>query len=172
MRVFRFLRRSVSTAGKDIDYYSKFSPSPLSMKQFLDFGKWMLLNACVGLRVCAPTVAVEAVSLSDVSLSFRSGLHCGQFNDTKQLRFRCLRVDTRRECNHFVACYICSSSDTNTSKFCSVYYLSLSLLKCTHIYQLRLYFQPLHALHSSKSHCFYCAALVNKNLLLNACRCR
>lgn len=25
--------------GKDIDYYSKFSPSPLSMKQFLDFGK-------------------------------------------------------------------------------------------------------------------------------------
>lgn len=31
----------MSTAGKDIDYYSKFSPSPLSMKQFLDFGEWM-----------------------------------------------------------------------------------------------------------------------------------
>uniref|UniRef100_A0A3P8PB81 Protein-serine/threonine kinase n=1 Tax=Astatotilapia calliptera TaxID=8154 RepID=A0A3P8PB81_ASTCA len=30
--------------GKDIDYYSKFSPSPLSMKQFLDFGSE---NACV-----------------------------------------------------------------------------------------------------------------------------
>lgn len=27
------------SVGKDIDYYSKFSPSPLSMKQFLDFGK-------------------------------------------------------------------------------------------------------------------------------------
>ncbi|CAG09959.1 unnamed protein product, partial [Tetraodon nigroviridis] len=36
------LRNSVS-AGKDIDYYSKFSPSPLSMKQFLDFGSE---NAC------------------------------------------------------------------------------------------------------------------------------
>lgn len=29
--------------GKNIDYYSKFSPSPLSMKQFLDFGSE---NAC------------------------------------------------------------------------------------------------------------------------------
>ncbi|KAE8299313.1 [Pyruvate dehydrogenase (acetyl-transferring)] kinase isozyme 1, mitochondrial [Larimichthys crocea] len=37
MRILRFLRSSVSI-GKDIDYYSKFSPSPLSMKQFLDFG--------------------------------------------------------------------------------------------------------------------------------------
>lgn len=27
------------SVGKDIDFYSKFSPSPLSMKQFLDFGK-------------------------------------------------------------------------------------------------------------------------------------
>ncbi len=26
-------------APKHIDYYAKFSPSPLSMKQFLDFGK-------------------------------------------------------------------------------------------------------------------------------------
>ncbi|KAK5890284.1 hypothetical protein CesoFtcFv8_013819 [Champsocephalus esox] len=39
MRILRFLRSSV----KDIDYYSKFSPSPLSMKQFLDFGSE---NAC------------------------------------------------------------------------------------------------------------------------------
>lgn len=38
MRLLRFLRKSVAV-GKDIDYYSKFSPSPLSMKQFLDFGK-------------------------------------------------------------------------------------------------------------------------------------
>uniref|UniRef100_A0AAX7TU10 Protein-serine/threonine kinase n=1 Tax=Astatotilapia calliptera TaxID=8154 RepID=A0AAX7TU10_ASTCA len=43
MRILRFLRSSVSI-GKDIDYYSKFSPSPLSMKQFLDFGSE---NACV-----------------------------------------------------------------------------------------------------------------------------
>ncbi|XP_037344344.2 pyruvate dehydrogenase (acetyl-transferring) kinase isozyme 1, mitochondrial [Pungitius pungitius] len=42
MRILRFLRSSVSV-GKDIDYYSKFSPSPLSMKQFLDFGSE---NAC------------------------------------------------------------------------------------------------------------------------------
>ncbi|XP_068602021.1 pyruvate dehydrogenase (acetyl-transferring) kinase isozyme 1, mitochondrial [Brachionichthys hirsutus] len=42
MRILRFLRSSVSI-GKDIDYYSKFSPSPLSMKQFLDFGSE---NAC------------------------------------------------------------------------------------------------------------------------------
>uniref|UniRef100_A0A667ZCK5 Protein-serine/threonine kinase n=1 Tax=Myripristis murdjan TaxID=586833 RepID=A0A667ZCK5_9TELE len=42
MRILRFLRSSVSI-GKDVDYYSKFSPSPLSMKQFLDFGSE---NAC------------------------------------------------------------------------------------------------------------------------------
>uniref|UniRef100_G3NM79 Protein-serine/threonine kinase n=2 Tax=Gasterosteus aculeatus aculeatus TaxID=481459 RepID=G3NM79_GASAC len=42
MRILRFLRSSVSV-GKNIDYYSKFSPSPLSMKQFLDFGSE---NAC------------------------------------------------------------------------------------------------------------------------------
>ncbi|KAF6727140.1 [Pyruvate dehydrogenase (acetyl-transferring)] kinase isozyme 1, mitochondrial [Oryzias melastigma] len=42
MRLLRFLRNSVAV-GKDIDYYSKFSPSPLSMKQFLDFGSE---NAC------------------------------------------------------------------------------------------------------------------------------
>ncbi|XP_061547132.1 pyruvate dehydrogenase (acetyl-transferring) kinase isozyme 1, mitochondrial isoform X3 [Phycodurus eques] len=42
MRLLRFLRSSASI-GKDIDYYSKFSPSPLSMKQFLDFGSE---NAC------------------------------------------------------------------------------------------------------------------------------
>uniref|UniRef100_A0A7N6BRY8 Protein-serine/threonine kinase n=1 Tax=Anabas testudineus TaxID=64144 RepID=A0A7N6BRY8_ANATE len=42
MRILRFLRSSLSI-GKDVDYYSKFSPSPLSMKQFLDFGSE---NAC------------------------------------------------------------------------------------------------------------------------------
>uniref|UniRef100_UPI003AADE056 pyruvate dehydrogenase (acetyl-transferring) kinase isozyme 1, mitochondrial isoform X3 n=1 Tax=Centroberyx gerrardi TaxID=166262 RepID=UPI003AADE056 len=42
MRILRVLRSSVSI-GKDIDHYSKFSPSPLSMKQFLDFGSE---NAC------------------------------------------------------------------------------------------------------------------------------
>uniref|UniRef100_A0A665WSC9 Protein-serine/threonine kinase n=1 Tax=Echeneis naucrates TaxID=173247 RepID=A0A665WSC9_ECHNA len=42
MRILRFLRSNLSI-GKDIDYYSKFSPSPLSMKQFLDFGSE---NAC------------------------------------------------------------------------------------------------------------------------------
>ncbi|CAL9690245.1 unnamed protein product [Knipowitschia caucasica] len=42
MRILRFLRNSV-TITKDIDFYSRFSPSPLSMKQFLDFGSE---NAC------------------------------------------------------------------------------------------------------------------------------
>ncbi|XP_062258057.1 pyruvate dehydrogenase (acetyl-transferring) kinase isozyme 1, mitochondrial [Platichthys flesus] len=42
MRILRCLRSSLST-GKEIDYYSKFSPSPLSIKQFLDFGSG---NAC------------------------------------------------------------------------------------------------------------------------------
>uniref|UniRef100_A0A3B4AC30 Protein-serine/threonine kinase n=1 Tax=Periophthalmus magnuspinnatus TaxID=409849 RepID=A0A3B4AC30_9GOBI len=40
--ILRFLRSSVAIT-KDIDFYSRFSPSPLSMKQFLDFGSE---NAC------------------------------------------------------------------------------------------------------------------------------
>lgn len=40
----KFVRSVVKTAAlanvpKHIDYFSKFSPSPLSMKQFLDFGE-------------------------------------------------------------------------------------------------------------------------------------
>ncbi|XP_072300552.1 pyruvate dehydrogenase (acetyl-transferring) kinase isozyme 1, mitochondrial [Eucyclogobius newberryi] len=42
MRILRFLRSSVAIT-KDVDFYSRFSPSPLSMKQFLDFGSE---NAC------------------------------------------------------------------------------------------------------------------------------
>ncbi|XP_023683758.2 pyruvate dehydrogenase (acetyl-transferring) kinase isozyme 1, mitochondrial-like [Paramormyrops kingsleyae] len=42
MRLLRSLLSSCSL-GKHIDYYSRFSPSPLSMKQFLDFGSE---NAC------------------------------------------------------------------------------------------------------------------------------
>lgn len=30
---------SKASIGKLVDYYSRFSPSPLSMKQFIDFGK-------------------------------------------------------------------------------------------------------------------------------------
>lgn len=58
MRILRFLRSSLSV-GKDIDYYSKFSPSPLSMKQFLDFGKKNLhiyASICNMLRQCIPAV--------------------------------------------------------------------------------------------------------------------
>lgn len=29
-----------SPIPKQIEYYSRFSPSPLSIKQFLDFGEW------------------------------------------------------------------------------------------------------------------------------------
>lgn len=40
MRLLRFLMKSASIE-KHIDYYSRFSPSPLSMKQFLDFGEFL-----------------------------------------------------------------------------------------------------------------------------------
>ncbi|NP_110499.1 pyruvate dehydrogenase kinase, isozyme 2 [Rattus norvegicus] len=45
MRWFRALLKNASLAGapKYIEHFSKFSPSPLSMKQFLDFGS---SNAC------------------------------------------------------------------------------------------------------------------------------
>ncbi|MGH0134600.1 UNVERIFIED_CONTAM: hypothetical protein FKN15_054845 [Acipenser sinensis] len=41
MRLFGFLLKN--KAPKQIEYYSRFSPSPLSIKQFLDFGR---NNAC------------------------------------------------------------------------------------------------------------------------------
>lgn len=44
MRWVRALLKNASLAGapKYIEHFSKFSPSPLSMKQFLDFGtKWV-----------------------------------------------------------------------------------------------------------------------------------
>ncbi|KAG8559641.1 hypothetical protein GDO81_017396 [Engystomops pustulosus] len=47
MRLLRALMRSAPLTSSStptlVDYYSKFSPSPLSMKQFLDFGS---VNAC------------------------------------------------------------------------------------------------------------------------------
>ncbi|XP_012691962.1 pyruvate dehydrogenase (acetyl-transferring) kinase isozyme 1, mitochondrial [Clupea harengus] len=42
MRILRALMNNAAI-GKQVDYYSRFSPSPLSMKQFLDFGSE---NAC------------------------------------------------------------------------------------------------------------------------------
>uniref|UniRef100_A0A6Q2Y2J3 Protein-serine/threonine kinase n=1 Tax=Esox lucius TaxID=8010 RepID=A0A6Q2Y2J3_ESOLU len=44
MRILRALMSNASSIRKHIDYYSRFSPSPLSMKQFLDFGSGE--NAC------------------------------------------------------------------------------------------------------------------------------
>ncbi|TFK14481.1 heparan-sulfate 6-O-sulfotransferase 3 [Platysternon megacephalum] len=45
MRLLRALLRGASPAGlpQQVDFYARFSPSPLSMKQFLDFGSE---NAC------------------------------------------------------------------------------------------------------------------------------
>uniref|UniRef100_A0A8C9SQV4 Protein-serine/threonine kinase n=1 Tax=Scleropages formosus TaxID=113540 RepID=A0A8C9SQV4_SCLFO len=43
MRLLMCLLRSCSSIGKYVDFYSRFSPSPLSIKQFLDFGSE---NAC------------------------------------------------------------------------------------------------------------------------------
>ncbi|KAL2081591.1 hypothetical protein ACEWY4_023444 [Coilia grayii] len=43
MRILRALMKNAAAVGKQVDFYSRFSPSPLSMKQFLDFGSE---NAC------------------------------------------------------------------------------------------------------------------------------
>ncbi|KAG7280624.1 hypothetical protein CRUP_023243, partial [Coryphaenoides rupestris] len=45
MKFVRFIMKNaaLATAPKHIEHFSKFSPSPLSMKQFLDFGS---INAC------------------------------------------------------------------------------------------------------------------------------
>ncbi|CAL8380177.1 unnamed protein product [Gadus morhua 'NCC'] len=45
MKFVRFIMQNaaLASAPKHIDHFSKFSPSPLSMKQFLDFGS---INAC------------------------------------------------------------------------------------------------------------------------------
>uniref|UniRef100_A0A8B9GUM2 Protein-serine/threonine kinase n=1 Tax=Astyanax mexicanus TaxID=7994 RepID=A0A8B9GUM2_ASTMX len=45
MKSVRFIMRNAALANvpKHVDHFSKFSPSPLSMKQFLDFGS---INAC------------------------------------------------------------------------------------------------------------------------------
>ncbi|KAL7829124.1 hypothetical protein AOLI_G00300090 [Acnodon oligacanthus] len=45
MKFPRFIMKiaAVADVPKHIDHFSKFSPSPLSMKQFLDFGS---VNAC------------------------------------------------------------------------------------------------------------------------------
>uniref|UniRef100_A0A8C9XXL2 Protein-serine/threonine kinase n=1 Tax=Sander lucioperca TaxID=283035 RepID=A0A8C9XXL2_SANLU len=45
MKFVRFIMKNAALASvpKHIDHFSKFSPSPLSMKQFLDFGS---INAC------------------------------------------------------------------------------------------------------------------------------
>lgn len=41
MKFAQFLLKNNFVAGipKQVDRFSKFSPSPLSMKQFIDFGK-------------------------------------------------------------------------------------------------------------------------------------
>lgn len=43
MKFVRFIMRNAAMLNvpKHIDYYAKFSPSPLSMKQFLDFGEFI-----------------------------------------------------------------------------------------------------------------------------------
>lgn len=45
MKFVRFLMKNAALANvpKHIDHFSKFSPSPLSMKQFIDFGKSLLV---------------------------------------------------------------------------------------------------------------------------------
>lgn len=46
MKFVQFLLKNSSVTGipKQVERFSKFSPSPLSMKQFLDFGKYFRLG--------------------------------------------------------------------------------------------------------------------------------
>lgn len=48
MKFAQFLLKNNFVAGipKQVDRFSKFSPSPLSMKQFIDFGKWTRAICC------------------------------------------------------------------------------------------------------------------------------
>lgn len=59
MRILRALMSNRSI-GKLVDHYSRFSPSPLSMKQFIDFGK-ILRNNCLSKRT---------VKFNELSASF------------------------------------------------------------------------------------------------------
>ena len=53
MKFVRSLAKAAALANvpKHIDHFSKFSPSPLSMKQFLDFGKSCHTLFTVGLQM-------------------------------------------------------------------------------------------------------------------------
>lgn len=53
MKFVRSLVKAAALANvpKHIDHFSKFSPSPLSMKQFLDFGKTFLTMFTGGLQI-------------------------------------------------------------------------------------------------------------------------
>lgn len=50
MKFVRFIMKNAALANvpKHIDHFSKFSPSPLSMKQFLDFGELLLKIIRIG----------------------------------------------------------------------------------------------------------------------------
>lgn len=40
----KFTRNCLSNIGKMLDFYSQFNPSPLSIKQFIDFGEFFLVS--------------------------------------------------------------------------------------------------------------------------------
>lgn len=50
MKFVRFIMKNAALANvpKHIDHFSKFSPSPLSMKQFLDFGELLFIIFNIG----------------------------------------------------------------------------------------------------------------------------
>lgn len=43
----KLTRNCLSNIGKMLDFYSQFNPSPLSIKQFIDFGKSLLVLVLV-----------------------------------------------------------------------------------------------------------------------------
>lgn len=57
MRILRALM-SKASIGKLVDHYSRFSPSPLSMKQFLDFGELCTTPGSKLLSVRYPKLSV------------------------------------------------------------------------------------------------------------------
>lgn len=65
MRCVRSLMKAAALANvpKHIEHFSKFSPSPLSMKQFLDFGEFAFTFYCHS-RKCEHVLKGTLVSTS------------------------------------------------------------------------------------------------------------
>lgn len=72
MKFVRSLMKAATLANvpKHIDHFSKFSPSPLSMKQFLDFGEWVsfMFTKCLHILIMC---TLHSMSLRCSTLSLQ-----------------------------------------------------------------------------------------------------